>query len=89
MSRGRLRVGCSGWVYRDWRGTVYAPELPRRDWFADYAKRFDTVELNATFYRLPTTTAVERWAAQAPAGFVYHNVVCIACRRAVPLKKAS
>jgi uncharacterized protein YecE (DUF72 family) len=58
-------------VYRDWRGTVYPADLPQRRWFESYAARFDTVELNATFYRLPTPTAVERWAAQAPRGFVY------------------
>ena len=68
---GEVRVGCSGWVYRDWRGPVYPTELPQRRWFESYATRFDTVELNSTFYRLPTTTAVEHWAAQAPPGFVY------------------
>jgi uncharacterized protein YecE (DUF72 family) len=71
MSPGRARVGCSGWVYRDWRGPVYPIDLPQREWFGWYAARFDTVEINNTFYRLPTTTAVERWAAQAPADFVY------------------
>jgi uncharacterized protein YecE (DUF72 family) len=50
---------------------VYPSELPRRAWFADYARRFDTVELNATFYRLPDRATVDRWAAQAPPGFVY------------------
>jgi uncharacterized protein YecE (DUF72 family) len=58
-------------VYRDWRGTIYPTDLPQRRWFESYATRFDTVELNATFYRLPTATAVEHWAEQAPPGFVY------------------
>jgi uncharacterized protein YecE (DUF72 family) len=71
VTTGRVRVGCSGWVYRDWRGPVYPSDLPQRRWFESYAERFDTVELHATFYRLPTTTAVEQWAAQAPPGFVY------------------
>ena len=71
VSRGQVRVGCSGWVYRDWRGIVYPSDLPQRRWFESYVARFDTVELNSTFYRLPTTTAVDRWAAQAPPGFVY------------------
>ena len=73
---GDVRVGCSGWVYRDWRGLVYPAELPQRRWFESYATRFDTVELNATFYRLPTTTAVEHWAEQAPPGFVYAATTC-------------
>src|SRR5262245_20960562 len=60
-SRGAARVGCSGWDYPDWRGVVYPADLPRRRWFEHYATRFDTVELNSTFYRLPTPTTVERW----------------------------
>jgi uncharacterized protein YecE (DUF72 family) len=50
---------------------VYPERAPQRSWFSHYADRFDTVELNATFYRLPTVAAVERWVAQAPDGFVY------------------
>ena len=68
---GRARVGCSGWVYRHWRGPFYPEDLPQRRWFEHYAARFDTVEINNSFYRLPTEAAVEGWAAQAPPGFVY------------------
>jgi uncharacterized protein YecE (DUF72 family) len=68
---GTAHVGCSGWDYRDWRGVVYPSDLPKRRWFAHYASLFDTVELNATFYRLPRPETVEGWGAQAPAGFVY------------------
>jgi uncharacterized protein YecE (DUF72 family) len=50
---------------------VYPEKLPQKRWFEHYATRFDTVELNTTFYRLPTPEAVESWAAAAPAGFVY------------------
>jgi uncharacterized protein YecE (DUF72 family) len=50
---------------------VYPVELRQRDWFAWYASLFDTVELNTTFYRLPSVDAVESWARQAPPGFVY------------------
>lgn len=69
--RGQARVGCSGWVYRDWRGTVYPPGLAQRRWFAHYAAHFDTVEINNTFYRLPPPETVDHWAQQAPPGFVY------------------
>jgi len=68
---GSARVGCSGWMYRHWRGSVYPTALPARRWFEHYATLFDTVEINNTFYRLPTEGAVEGWAAQAPPGFVY------------------
>ncbi|CAN5208045.1 DUF72 domain-containing protein [soil metagenome] len=70
---GVARVGCSGWAYRHWRGTVYPDHLAQRRWFEHYATLFDTVELNTTFYRLPTPAAVQRWAEQAPAGFTYAN----------------
>ncbi|MCU0271731.1 MAG: DUF72 domain-containing protein [Acidimicrobiales bacterium] len=69
--RGRCHVGCSGWVYRDWRGSVYPETLAQRRWFEHYASRFDTVELNATFHRLPTPATADAWGAQAPPGFTY------------------
>src|SRR3954454_4932307 len=69
--RGRARVGCSGWMYKDWRGLVYPERLPQRRWFEHYATLFDTVEINNTFYRLPPPSTVELWAAQAPPGFTY------------------
>jgi uncharacterized protein YecE (DUF72 family) len=58
-------------VYKDWRGIVYPAELPQRRWFEYYASLFDTVEINNTFYRLPSESMVEAWARQAPPGFVY------------------
>jgi uncharacterized protein YecE (DUF72 family) len=67
----RALVGCSGWSYRDWRGVVYPVELSQRRWFEYYTTLFDTVELNNTFYRLPTQQAVEGWAAAAPPGFTF------------------
>ncbi|HEY9555907.1 MAG TPA: DUF72 domain-containing protein [Acidimicrobiales bacterium] len=68
---GRARVGCSGWSYKEWRGVVYPADAPARRWFELYAERFDTVEINNTFYRLPEASTVEGWAAQAPPGFTY------------------
>ena len=65
-ARTRIRVGCSGWDYRDWNGAVYPSSLAKSDWFATYATWFDTVEINNTFYRLPERETVERWAEQAP-----------------------
>src|SRR4051794_25327915 len=71
MSDVELRIGCSGWSYGDWRGVVYPADLPPRGWFDHYQQQFDTVELNSTFYRLPTPQAVEGWAAAARPGFVF------------------
>ena len=67
----RAHVGCSGWAYDDWKGAAYPPSIPKKSWFDHYASLFDTVELNTTFYRLPTIAAVDRWASQAPTGFIY------------------
>jgi uncharacterized protein YecE (DUF72 family) len=64
------RVGCSGWNYAGWRDPVYHG-APSRRWLELYAERFDTVEVNATFYRLPKRSAVERWAEETPPGFLF------------------
>jgi uncharacterized protein YecE (DUF72 family) len=66
-----VRVGCSGWNYRDWRETVYPKGLPQRRWLEHYATLFDTVEVNNTFYRLPARSAVAGWAEQTPPDFVF------------------
>jgi len=68
---GRAHVGCSGWVYKDWRGIVYPEKLPQRLWFEHYASLFDTVEINNTFYRLPPPETVDKWREQAPEAFTY------------------
>ena len=66
------RVGCSGWNYAHWRGGVfYPPRCPARLWLEYYALHFDTVEVNATFYRLPTVKAVQGWVEQTPDDFVF------------------
>jgi uncharacterized protein YecE (DUF72 family) len=65
----RYRVGCSGWSYRHWRGDFYPAGLAATRWFQHYSGVFDTVELNGTFYRLPSERAVSAWREQAPEGF--------------------
>lgn len=67
----RIRIGCSGWNYRHWRGPFYPAGLPQRDWFAHYAAHFDTVEINNSFYRLPRTETFAKWRDQARPGFCY------------------
>jgi len=66
-----VRIGCSGWVYKDWKGDLYPEDLPQRRWLERYAEVFDTVEVNNTFYRLPSVAAVESWAEETPADFVF------------------
>ncbi|HEX8102621.1 MAG TPA: DUF72 domain-containing protein [Solirubrobacteraceae bacterium] len=64
-------MGCSGWQYRDWRGPVYPPGCAQSKWLSVYASRFDTVEVNSTFYRLASRDAVARWVEMTPPGFVF------------------
>jgi uncharacterized protein YecE (DUF72 family) len=64
-----VRIGCSGWMYDDWRGRFYPEREPKRRWLELYAERFDTVEVNSTFYRLARRDAVAGWVAQTPADF--------------------
>jgi uncharacterized protein YecE (DUF72 family) len=66
-----VRIGCSGWNYDDWRGGLYPDGLGKPRWLERYADRFDTVEVNSTFYRLASRDAVARWVEQTPSDFVF------------------
>ncbi|MDR5684202.1 MAG: DUF72 domain-containing protein [Armatimonadota bacterium] len=66
-----LWIGTCGFDYPHWVNVFYPRDLPRREWFAYYARHFDTVELNVTFYRLPHRRTFEAWARQAPEGFCF------------------
>jgi uncharacterized protein YecE (DUF72 family) len=70
-SSGHVRVGCSGWQYKHWRGDFYPAELAQSRWFEHYATIFDTVEINNSFYRLPEEQTVASWAARAPKQFLF------------------
>jgi uncharacterized protein YecE (DUF72 family) len=65
----RYFIGTSGWHYDDWRSDFYPERLPKKDWLRYYAGRFSTVELNNSFYRLPTEAAFDRWRDATPDGF--------------------
>ncbi len=67
----KVHVGCSGWVYKHWRGVFYPDGLPQKRWFEHYAAHFDTVEINNSFYRLPAAETFDSWRTQAPEGFCY------------------
>jgi uncharacterized protein YecE (DUF72 family) len=66
-----IRIGCSGWSYEHWRGLFYPRSGSSGRWLELYAESFDTVEVNATFYRLPTLKTVEGWAARTPDDFAF------------------
>lgn len=66
-----VHIGTSGWNYADWRGRLYPAGLSPRRWLEHYAREFDTVEVNATFYRLASRHAVTGWVEQTPPDFVF------------------
>jgi uncharacterized protein YecE (DUF72 family) len=66
-----IRIGCSGWMYDDWRGRLYPEREPKRRWLELYAEHFDTVEVNSTFYRLARREAVAGWVKQTPPSFLF------------------
>jgi uncharacterized protein YecE (DUF72 family) len=67
----RNYIGTSGWSYPHWRGTFYPETLPARRHFEYYCERFDTVEINASFYNLLRQTTVEKWVAESPDDFAF------------------
>jgi len=66
-----VRIGCSGWQYKDWRERFYPKGCAQHRWLQHYAKTFGTVEVNSTFYRLANRDAVARWVEQTPDDFVF------------------
>lgn len=71
MTDPEIRIGTSGWNYWHWTRLFYPEDLPRSEWLAYYQSKFDTLELNASFYRLPRPTTFVRWRDASPAGFLW------------------
>ena len=67
----QIRIGTSGWNYPHWRGCFYPPDRSPSKWLEFYALHFDTVELNASFYRLPRSKTFENWRARTPEHFLW------------------
>ncbi len=67
----RILVGTSGWSYKEWKGSFYPPDQKPPGMLRYYAERFPTVEVNNTFYRMPTTALLESWCAEVPENFTF------------------
>jgi uncharacterized protein YecE (DUF72 family) len=65
-----VKIGTSGWQYRHWLGTFYPEGLATGRWLGFYAGRFDTVEVDSAFYRLPPTDVFARWCEETPEGYL-------------------
>ena len=70
-TEARLRIGASSWSNESWEGTFYPAGMSPADYLAHYAAEFDTVEIDATFYRTPTERMVDGWREMTPAGFLF------------------
>lgn len=66
-----LRAGTSGYAYKEWKGSFYPEKLPANEMLRFYAQQFRSVEVNNTFYRMPSESVVEQWSAQVPDGFQF------------------
>lgn len=66
-----LRAGTSGYAYAEWKGSFYPKTLPPKKMLAYYSRQFPTVEINYTFYRMPSARILEGWAEQVPPGFQF------------------
>ena len=66
---GQLRIGTSGYSYKQWKGSFYPEKLPDKEMLSFYGKQFLTVEINHSFYRMPTESVLLSWAESVPKGF--------------------
>ena len=71
MRNMRWEIGCSGFHYKEWKGIFYPETIPQNDWFKFYAAKFNTIELNVTFYRFPVLTSLENWYNISPDNFSF------------------
>jgi uncharacterized protein YecE (DUF72 family) len=69
--RADIRIGVSGWTYSPWRGTFYPEGLRQKDELSFAARQFNALEINGTFYGMQVPASFERWAKEAPRGFLY------------------
>jgi uncharacterized protein YecE (DUF72 family) len=81
---GRIRIGTAGWSYPHWVGPFYPEGLDGSGFLPHYAARFETAEINNTFYRLPSPETLAHWVAQTPPGFLF---ACKASRYITHMKK--
>jgi uncharacterized protein YecE (DUF72 family) len=66
-----VRIGTSGYSYKEWKGNFYPEKMAAKDMLRFYAERFPTVEINNTFYRMPKEELLDSWAAQVPQSFTF------------------
>ena len=71
MDLDKLRIGCSGWSYKDWQGIFYPKGLAAKDYLSQYARVFNCVEIDSSFYRIPNQFMINQWRNNTPDGFLF------------------
>ena len=64
-------IGTSGWMYNHWKGPFYPEKFPNNKMLRYYVNHFETVEVNSTFYRLPSANTVQKWMDETPEHFIF------------------
>ena len=64
-------IGCSGFYYKEWKEIFYPSGMPAKDWFQYYCRHFNTIEINASFYRAPALKTLQNWYNQSPGDFLF------------------
>lgn len=67
----KWHIGCSGFYYREWKNIFYPEGLAQKNWFTYYASRFNSIELNGTFYKIPAVENLEKWYNASPENFSF------------------
>lgn len=67
----KVHIGCSGYNYKDWRGTFYPGKMAQKNWLEYYASVFDSVEINNTFYKFPRENTLKQWRDRVPSTFKF------------------
>ena len=71
MREKKWHIGCSGFHYKEWKNSFYPEGLPQKKWFDYYCSKFDTIELNVTFYRFPRVEFLKNWFDKSPPHFLF------------------
>ncbi len=67
----KVKIGCSGWSYQDWVGPFYPPDAQAKDFLGLYSRTFDCVEIDSSFYRIPSPSMIGHWKSVTPEGFTF------------------
>lgn len=65
------RIGCSGFYYKEWKEFFYPKGVAQKDWFKFYCQHFNTIEINSSFYKMPTEKSLNKWYDESPPDFLF------------------